>query len=387
MPWQLRVLCSLLLLALLQPAGAQTTPAASQQSTKHSAKSTASKTSPAPAAQPAEPAIVPSMDPPSAYHATYIDARFGPSFTTTIDHRGARILVDQGLAGGAHVRSLYDLDKQTRVSWTLPNPEGSCVHSAFSGDWGDPFRTTVFNGMDAHFAGMDRVHGASANIMEDTSASGGTARAWFEAGNNVLLKVEETAPGGKPITVLELTSLQQSAPPDAAFAVPPACASTATPDELRTLLLGKRANDFVPATAPPQTPDTDSCTVHFRVMLGGAFTPLTHGFQAAVDLNVDPSHLPAYQIGVTPEGHATFAGGQLHEVTGEFHDGSLLLEHAPAIFEIDTEFGIGGSAHALIYRQCFGPETTLLLVVRDPTHPSDANAWVWEQTSRGLPRP
>ena len=125
----------------------------------------------------------------------------------------------------------------------------------------------------------------------------------------------------------------------------------------------------------------------FRVVLGSALTPITRGFQAAVDLAIDPAHFPAYDIEVTPEGHAAFTGGQLHEVTGDFHNGTLQLDNAPALFEIDTEFGAGGSAHALIRRQCSGPESTLLLIVRDPANPSDASAWVWAHAAKATPKP
>lgn len=367
---------------LLLPAGQQTTapqsaPPAGQQDTKQPAKPAAAEPPKQPPAQPEEPRVVQSMDPPPAYRATYSDARFGAPFTVSIEHNGSRVMVDQGMAGGTHVRSLYNLDLQTRTSWTTTNPAGSCVRAEISGDWGDPFRTTQFNGMDAHFGGMDRLRGSSANMMESPAASGGTARAWFDAATNLLLKVEETLPGSKPAAILDLTSFQQSPPPDSSFAVPPACSSPASADDLRAKLIPSRAADYVPANVAPETPTTDSCKVLFRVVLGGSLTPITRGFQTAIDLGIDPAHFPAYDIEVTPEGHATFGGGQLREVTGDFHNGALQIESPPAVFEIDTEFGTGGSAHALIRRQCFGPETTLLLIVRDPVHPTDANAWVW----------
>lgn len=326
--------------------------------------------------------IIPMQDAPKAYRAVYTDARFGPALAVTVQRKGQRVAVERGLPGGVRTRTLYDLDSGTRVSWALPNPAGSCVRAAFAGDWGDPFASTVFNGIDTHFAGNAVLRGVNTNIMEGPAASGGTARAWFDANTNLLLRAEETEPGRAAATIVELVSLDRAAPPDAAFAAPAACATAATADELRTRLLAGRAAEFTPASAMPEKTDADGCTVLVRVVLAGSLTPLTRGFQAAVDLTLDAAHLPAYDIEVTPEGHATFAGGQLREVTGEFHNGTLRLEHAPAEFEIDAEFGAAGSAHALVRRQCFAPETTLLLVVRNPAHPDDGAAWVWARGRR-----
>lgn len=344
-----------------------------------------------PPAKPAPPVVtenvIPMQDAPTAYRAVYTDARFGPPLQLVIERNGSRVLVDRGPAVGAHTRTLYDLTRETRVSFAWPSPAGTCVRAALGSDWGDPFAASVFNGTDTHFGGMGKAHGLNANIMEGPSASGGSARAWFDTATSLLLKVEETAPGGSVANVLDLISFDRTAPPDSTFAVPPACAAPAAPDELRAQLLGKHAAEFVPANIPPPEPDTGSCTVLFRVVLGEKLTPLSRGFQTAVDLAVDPAHLPAYGIEVTPEGHATFAGGQLYEMTGQFRDGVLRIEHAPAAFEIDTEFGTGGSAHALIRRQCSAPETPLLLIVRDPAHPADASAWVWMHPQKPASRP
>jgi hypothetical protein len=371
-------------------AGAQAaSPDKPQDASKDTGKD-AAKDKPKPEAKKDEPpavteAIIPMQDAPKAYRAVYTDARFGPAFTVTVERDGERALVDRAMPGGAHTRTLYDLAAGTRVSWAMPNPAGSCVRAAFAGDWGDPFASTVFNGMDTHFAGNAVLRGVNTNIMEGPAASGGTARAWFDANTNLLLKAVESTPGDGSATIVELTSLDRATPPAEAFAVPAACGATASAEELRARLFTGRAAEFPPANVAPETPGADGCTVLVRVVLAGSLAPLTRGFQAAVDLGLDPAHPPAYDIQVTPEGHATFAGGQLHEVTGEFRNGTLRLERAPAEFEVDAEFGAAGAAHALIRRQCAAPETTLLLVVRDPAAPEDGAAWVW--TRRGGVRP
>jgi hypothetical protein len=374
-------------------AAAAGTQAASQDKPQDASKDAgkdAAKDKPKPEAKKDEPpavteAIIPMQDAPKTYRAVYTDARFGPAFTVTVERDGERALVDRAMPGGAHTRTLYDLAQGTRVSWTQPNPAGSCVRAAFAGDWGDPFASTVFNGMDTHFAGNAVLRGVNTNIMEGPAASGGTARAWFDANTNLLLRAVETGAGGGASTLVELTTLDRATPPAAAFAVPAACAAPASAEALRARLFSGRAAEFTPANVAPENPGSESCTVLVRVVLAGSLAPLTRGFQAAVDLGLDTAHPPAYDIEVTPEGHATFAGGQLHEVTGEFRSGTLRLEHAPAEFEVDAEFGAAGSAHALVRRQCPAPETTLLLVVRDPAAPEDGAAWVWAR--HGAARP
>lgn len=327
-------------------------------------------------------------DAPDAYRIVATDARFGAPQTVTIDRDGSRVLVDEVAAKGdraaRHTHSLYDLAAHTRLSWSWPNPAGTCTSEPFSGDWGDPFAASaVFNGTDAKFVGMDTVHGWSANIMDGPAANGGTARAWLEVKTNLLLKAVLTPQNGAPQTAFEIATLDLTPPPESVFVVPPACAAPvaalASPDQQLARLTGGKPDDFASATEPqaPGAGDPSACTVVFRVVRAGSLMPITSGFQAALDLAVDPNHVPEYSIGITPEGYVTFAGGQLHEVTGDFRNGALRIENAPAQFEIDTEFGNGGSGHALVYRHCYAPETVLLFVVKNPARLADGGRWLW----------
>jgi hypothetical protein len=389
--------CALIACSLL-PAAAQSTPqtpaadAKPQDKTQDASKDAKDKQKPAQPPKKNEPppvteTIIPMQDAPKMYRAVYTDARFGPTFTITIQRNESRVVVDRVMSGGTRTRTFYDLDQQTRLTWTPPSAAGNCVSAAISGDWGDPFASSIFNGMDTHFAGNEILRGVNTNVMEGPAASGGTVRAWFDAATNLLLRAVETAPGANPTTIVELVSLDRATPPADTFAVPGACNTSASPDDLRAHLITGRAAGYPQANLPIDTIPPESCKVTFRVVLGNSLTPITRGFQTAVDLAIDPAHFPAYDIEVTPEGHATFAGGQLHEVTADFHSGALQLDNVPAVFEIDTEFGAGGSAHALIRRQCAGPENTLLLIVRDPANPSDASAWVWAHAAKATPKP
>ena len=138
---------------------------------------------------------------------------------------------------------------------------------------------------------------------------------------------------------------------------------------------------YIPLPAPGARTQT-KCTVRFRVARAGTMAPIPSGFQVAVDLTVDPHNLPSYNIAMDDDSKATFAGGGLKEQTGELHNGVLHIADPPAQFEIDTEWGSGGSGHALIYRQCFGAQTMLIFVVNDPADLSKGGTWLWVKSGK-----
>lgn len=382
-------------------------------------KKTDSKSGQAPAkpAPPAPPAvtetIIPMMDKPTAYRIVATNAMYGSPQTVTTWRNGSRALVDEvGTAKGAqHTRTLYNLDTHTTLSWTWPNTAAGCAAGTFTGDWGDPFAPeSTFNGPDSKLVAEEPIRGAVTYVMEGP-AGDGKARAWVDPRSGLLLKAQLTPKGGTPQTVLEVTEVDMKPPPDSVFAQPSECANASAPssaDEQLTRLTGGKPDDFVSATVPPPpvpvapaaadgaTPASaapaapaplTACTVVFRVVRAGSMMPLTSGFQTAIDLTVNPSHLPDYMIAVGPEGYVTFEGGGLHEVTRDFRDGALRIENPPVQFEIDTEFGDAGAGHALIYRQCFAPETTLVFVVKNPGRLSDGGQWLWLKPAAKPVRP
>jgi hypothetical protein len=385
------VLCALLAPALLQAAAAQTTqqtdkPADKQtekQPDKPGAKPGAKPSDKPPAAPVVRETVMAVISAPTAYRIVATQARFGTPGAVTAYRSGDRVLVDAiSDRSGRHTRTLYDIAAHTRFGWNLPNSAGGCTRAAFPSDTVDPFTASVFDVADARFVGMDTLRAWNANVMEAPASNGGTARAWFDTVTNLPLKVVVTAPHGTQQTIFEATSIELTAQPDAIFAVPPACSaaqSNAAPLPAKPTSAG-----YTPAIEQPAPgPETAAaCTVLFRVVRAGSLELLTSGFQTAIDLAVDPARPPRYILGVTPEGHVTFAGGELHEVTEEFHNGVLRIEHAPAQFEIDTEFGNGGSAHALVYRRCYGPETTLLFVVNNPEQLDQGGQWLWVRSGR-----
>jgi hypothetical protein len=76
-------------------------------------------------------------------------------------------------------------------------------------------------------------------------------------------------------------------------------------------------------------------------------------------------------------GRVKFSGGGMAEVTGQMQQGTLRIDNAPAQFYATAAFGKGGESCALVYRQCFAPETQLLLVVKNPQQLSEFADWLW----------
>lgn len=398
---------------LLSQAAAQAAQEAAQPKTGEKAGQKPGQQTAKPA--PAEPppvteTIIPMMDLPTAYRVVATNSMYGTPQTVTTYRSGGKVLIDEvsTAKGAQHIRTLYNLAAHTTLSWTWPNTTAGCSAGTFTGDWGDPFANqSAFNGPDSKLVAEEPVHGAVAYVMEGPAADG-TARAWIDPRSGLLLKAALTPKGGTTRVVLEVTDVDLNPPPDSVFVVPPICAaaaaSSATPGEQMARLTGDNADDFTAANVPwnPPAPPPDAanpdagktaaqptelaeCTVLFRVVRAGSMMPVTSGFQTAIDLTVDQNHPPDYTIGITPEGLVSFAGGGLHEVTSDFRDGVLRIENAPKQFEIDTEFGTAGSGHALIFRQCFAPETTLLFVVRNPGRLSDGGQWLWVKAAKPAP--
>jgi hypothetical protein len=324
------------------------------------------------------------------------NAMFGPVLTVHVYRNGAKAMLDSESAASAampnaiHTRALYDLNTQQSLSWDLADSSIPCGKSNFSGGWGDPFAASAdllndLNKQNPKQMGTETVLGFSARILE-ASGPDGTIRVWIDTKTGLVLKALSIPASGAPQTIIEVLSVSYAPPPDSVFAVPAVCAQAAAGPRVLSetdriaALTGGNAQDFVEATNGPGS--ENSCTVLYRVVRAGTLEPVTSGFQVALDTTLDPSHPPSYTIGRSPDGQATFAGGGLREVTAQMRNGVLGIDHPPAQFELDTEFGNGGSASALIYRQCFALQTVLLYVVKDPANVGEGGDWLWAKSGK-----
>lgn len=177
--------------------------------------------------------------------------------------------------------------------------------------------------------------------------------------------------------MLEVTQFILGVPPTAMLALPAPCGahSSETQNLHLTALPGGAKN----AIMPP--PSAKSCTALLRVVPAGKITPLTAGYQVAIDRAVDPDRPASYTVGLAADGHANFSGGGLREETASIRDGILRIDDMPQQIHVELCFGKGGCASALIYRQCSAPESVLLFAVTNPSRISDGGQWLWVKAS------
>ena len=323
---------------------------------------------------------------PTVYTVTKTEAIVGPSVTMKIYRNGTKAVIDKPV-GGIPMRTLYDLETHQSLSWDLSKSDSACGQATFSGEWGDPFAgadqmSADLGKMNAKQDGTETLNGFAANVMEVDGPTGKT-KIWLEAKSGWILKLQMTPPGGAPQTLVEVNELSLAEPPASVFIPPSKCAfapRTLSQAERIAAETGGRAQDFANAIRPPAS--SNACTVLFRIVRAGAMDPIASGFQVAVDPTVDVDHRASYSIGVSAQGHATFSGGGLRELTAQLRNGVLRIENAPALFDVEAVFGNRGSISALIYRQCAGPQTVLLLVVKNPEKLSDGGDWLWVKSGR-----
>ncbi len=327
---------------------------------------------------------------PDAYSVVEVNSMFGPTVDMRIYRDGSKVLIDQShaaLPGGqpSHLRTLYDLETHRSFTWDLLNINVPCGGSTFSGDWGDPFAMSAEMTADlakqhATPVGSATLNGIPTKVFESDSPQG-KAKAWVEEKYGLLVRLTMAQKTGEPQTLVEVKHLNLGKPAASSFILPPACAEAAkaprVPTEAEQIAAdtGGNAQDYANAIMPPAS--KNSCAVQFKVVHAGSLEPITSGFQVAIDTNVDLEHPAHYVMGVSSTGHSTFSGGGLHEVTGQLRNGVLRIENIPPQFDMELTFGNGGASSALIYRQCFAPQTTLLLVVKNPDKLSDGARWLW----------
>jgi hypothetical protein len=335
---------------------------------------------------------------PEAYSVTQINSMFGPAVTMEIYRDGSKVLIDQShaaLPGGtaSHLRTLYDLETHRNFTWDLLNSAVPCGGGTFSGDWGDPFAMSAEMTADlakqhATAAGSATLNGIPVKVFSADSPQG-QVKAWVDEKYGLLVRLMMAPKAGAPQTMIETRQLTVGKPAAALFKLPPACAEAAkaprVPTEAEQIAAdtGGNAQDYANASMPP--PSKNSCSMLFKVVHAGSLAlmePTSGKFQVAIDTTVDLDHPAHYVMGLSNAGQSTFSGGGLHEVTGQMRNGVLRIENVPPQFDMELTFGKGGAASALIYRQCYAPQTTLLLVVKNPDKLSDGARWLWVKSGK-----
>ena len=336
---------------------------------------------------------------PTDYTVTVLEQIEGPQVVTKTYRLGPKVLVDRTIPRGemeenpqrTRIRTLFNLDTRDSISWDPVDPSVPCTRSDFTADdWEDPFAGgTVLTDPEVKHAGKATILGFATTILESTDDSMLAIREWVDPHTGLILKAQLFSPKmGKTKPFSEVTEVSLTEPPASTFEVPARCSVFGIVPETRkqpesdskeTGSLGKWTWNAMVGPA-----SKDSCTMLFRVMgLGGKDwdTPITKGIQVAVDLAAATEPTPHYGARLDEQGHATFSGGELHEIAPEGSSGMYRVDNVPEQFVIDVEFGWNGSAAARVYRQCSEQET----VLQYHAFPQDIQkGGMWEWVKPGL---
>jgi hypothetical protein len=278
--------------------------------------------------------------PPQRYSLTEMNSMFMPGAVLEITRDGTRAVVDQTYSTN-HVRTYYDLQSGKSYSLDLKNAAAGCSPGTFTGDWGDPFTMSAdLNGQlvkaGAKPSATETVNGAASRVFE-----AGPSKAWVETKYGLIVKMMI---GGQP--VLEVRKMSLAKPPAAALVLPASCTAAAAPP---TTAPGNP--DFIKATMPPAS--ANSCTAHLRVVRGDSMEPIASGFRVVVDKTARP-----------------------------LQNGVARIDNVPEHFDVAVDFGEAGAAYAQIYRQCPGPQSVLLLVVKNPAVLGEGADWFWVKSGK-----
>lgn len=340
--------------------------------------------------------LLQSQTPPTAYTIKQAPAAPGSS-AMTIYRNGAKAVIEydhtatQDGTPASRTISLYDLNAGTSYSWDPAASPIACSVGTFSGDWGDPYAMTaqLSDGIakgDLKPSGTETLHGIPTKVYAGT-LQGTSIKAWLDEKDSLVLRAAIAPPGAAMQTLVDIVSVSLAPPPATLFALPPTCAGVHPPPTAAELIAaetGDNADNFVNAMYGPGS--KNSCSIVLRVVNAKTMAPINRKWQAAIDTtyNQDAPTPPHYVFGVGNDGTSTYAGGGLHEITNQVHDGMLRIDNPPAYFN----FGINiptpnhGGDVGLIYRQCFAPVTMLYYILKDPNNPADGGDWLYAKAGK-----
>jgi hypothetical protein len=331
---------------------------------------------------------------PETYQVTQVNTMVGTSMLTRIWRDGSKARVDHNSAaaqpGGAatHARIIYDLAAHTSVSWDPTVQPAVCGTGTWGGDWGGPFKMSIEMNSDIqskHFksSATEIVNRVSTQVYDEDMGADGKAKVWVEPKYGLIMRAQ-FGPAPPLPTVLETQVFSLNKPPAGTFDIPPACKAAMeapSPDDLKTAdETGELASNFVIATHVTQ-PSPQSCTVLFRMVQYKTMNTITSGYRIGLDRDASDTNQADYAFGPDATGKMIVSGGHLAEVTNQLRNGILRIENATPESYIVIRVPSGGGS-AGIRRQCFGPTTTLLLVVDSLDHMGTRGDWLWVKSGK-----
>jgi hypothetical protein len=295
--------------------------------------------------------------PPLSYTLVQQNSLFGPATTTSVYRNDSKAVIDI-VQPGTHIRTVYDLQAHTNISWDASQAAAECGNGTFTGDWGDPFVGAAgildeLNKQHPTPTGTETVNGVSAKVSEFVmEGAAGKSKVWIDPKYGMIMRILMAQPGGAPKVAFETTQMTFGAPPAAMFV--PTCKAGApvpTDDDKIAAITGGPGSDY--AFANKGEPSNGGCMILFHVVRAGSMTPVTSGFQVFVD---------GKQVAVLP-------------------NGLTRLVNMPKQFNLDVRVPSGG-ATGPIFRQCNKPQTTLLLVAKNWDKLGEGADWLWVKTGK-----
>jgi len=297
--------------------------------------------------------------PPLSYTVVQNNTLFGPATTTSFYRNGSKAAMDI-VHPGTHVRSVYDLQAHTNITWDASQAAAECGNSAFTGDWGDFFIAAAgvmddLNKQHPTPAGTEAVNGVSAKVSEFVmEGATGKSKVWIDPKYGMIMRILMAQPGGAPKVAFETTQMTFATPPAAMFV--PACKAAApipTDDDMIAAITNGPGSDYAFANKGEPSGASGGCMILFHVVRAGSMTPVTSGFQVFVD---------GTQVPVLP-------------------NGLTRLVNMPKQFNLDVRVPSGG-ATAPIFRQCNKPQTTLLMAARNWDKLGEGADWLWVKSGK-----
>ena len=312
---------------------------------------------------------------PTTYTLTETLGMFGDPFSVQVARKGNFGYMKHWTKGTNVVSSLtvINIAKGEEITWDPNAKPIDCNRSQFSGSWGDPFEDGAsmlddLKKMNPKQVGTVQFLGLTANVLEaDGPADLGKVKVWVDAKSGAPLKMTATPAGAATKVLSEITQLSLAAPSDALFKTPPSCDAAAnapappTEDAETAKLTNDAASNYARAILGPD--GKDSCTIVYKVVQAGTMKPVAPTFTVSVDIgNV---------------------GGARHKLSPNGGPGVYRIANIPPNFTLETDFGdSAGDSFALIHRQCFGPETVLLYVVKNPAKATDGGDYLWVKSGK-----
>ncbi len=293
---------------------------------------------------------------------------------------------------GVHYRYLFDLQAHKAYSQDLINNACSWMSyvSARIPVWYDPM-TALDAALRAEMAksgqrraGIETVNGFPSTLLESDSPEG-KVRTWIAQNGDFPVKMTMQPKNGPLRVMLELLKAEFTAPADSLLVPPGNCSSQTQGEWSDTgLHASAGANIDVQASASADLAKGKTQS-QVSAKMGQA------GTDSALDGLSDELTLPpsknvctvVFRV-VQKDGMKAITSGlkiklNNREVSAQYQNGALRTPNAPAQLSFEVENSEGAGWGTSISRQCYGPETVLMLVLGKEF--SDTH-WYWAKSGK-----